>query len=782
MTTKKRVLSGLFISLAILAAIGMGLGAVNGQILSEVSYYEENFTQYNDSSVQLTADDNLQNQHLVNDNSWNHNHYGISHDWNHAPNYGSADNQRRSWAPFDQSMPWLQAEWEGDSRGSVGMYKQLEVPDGMENPVLVVEHAHTDQHQNDPRHELAYWDYDRNEGQLYTTRPYDSNPGWMASRVLENGDNLRNNFNKNAGNLDRSDRQQWKTHMFDVSGDANNVTLVKAQRMYSNGNDEGFVMIRQVYWVEGSQDAFQTEVEGYESVPEDDSFGGPDPYPLTLITEPTAEGEQTSLRSHGSTVTRDYKLDGISDAQKAYFVMEGTSQSDEPVSYTIEAYGQEVASGVIDPYSTSEETVELDLSTDEVTVTFSSGGQYDIHNVQFTALEETSQGDPLAKNNKPGGITLNPDQGYDRTIGLFTAGLDLTTDTMLYVVMIAITIGFVVFSFTKSVRGQEFAQSLLFGAIVAGVVIVGVVPTMNLATWIFTGDVDRAPLADPALEAEPPTYYSTEFQDGTMHGWSYDNSRGTGSVRPVSVGEGFELRFTGNGQDPGIIQHQEHISLGNSLDTGFVNIDGAAEGAAGYQSNPHEVTYNVRVYVTDDGNLDSSEMLDTSTNYVESGQSAKELSNPVTSITQVQANIDGETRDLSSDFVIADADAGIVKYTGNQTLRNNENYTESLNNPTITFETYNDGTSSESMGTMEPGDTYEVSKSEASENIAAVEEVARSFDGEVMSNEQMVTFDLDGEYVHTVLIVRGNRGDENPIGTLDSVRVGATTQSGSVEH
>jgi hypothetical protein len=782
MTDKKRVLSGLLISLAVLAAIGIGLGAVSGQILSEESYYQENFTQYNESAVQLTADDNLQNQHLINDDTWNHNHYSIGHDWDHNPYYGSASDHRRvGWGEFDSSKPWLDADFEGDNSGTIGIYRRLDVPDGMTNPVLVVEHAHTNQHTSDDRHELAIWNYHRSEGQLYTTQSYDSNPGWMASRGMGEGNGFRNDFDK-VGTLSQTDRQQWRTHMFDVSGEADNVTLVKANRMYSNGNDEGLVMLRQVYWVDASQDAFQAEVNGFESVPEDDSFGGPDPYPLTIINEPTAEGEQTSIRSHASTITRDFQLDGISDAQKSYFVMEGTSQSQHPVQYTIEAYGQEVASGTIDPYSSSEETVELDLNTDEVTVRFDSEGQYDIHNVQFTALEETSQGDPLAKNSNPGGITLNPDKGYDRTIGLFTAGLDLTTDTMLYVVMIAITIGFVVFSFTKSVRGQEFAQSLLFGAIIAGVVIVGVVPTMNLATWIFTGDVDRAPLADPALEAEPPTYYSTEFQDGTMHGWSYDNSRGTGSVRPVSVGETFELQFTGNGEDPGIIQHQEHISLGNSLDTGFVSIDGAAEGAAGYQDNPHEVTYNVRVYVTDDGNLDTSEMLDTSTNYVESGQSATELRNPVTSITEVRASVDGETWDLSSDFEIVDDDAGIIRYTGNQTLANNDTYSETLNNPDITFETHNNGASNENMGTMEPGDTYEVSKSETSEDIAKVEEVARSFDGETMANEKMVTFELDGEYVHTVLIVRGNRGDENPIGTLDSVRVGATTEGGSTEH
>jgi hypothetical protein len=349
-------------------------------------------------------------------------------------------------------------------------------------------------------------------------------------------------------------------------------------------------------------------------------------------------------------------------------------------------------------------------------------------------------------------------------------------------VMIALIVGFMVFSYTKSVRGQEFAQSLLMGAIIAGVVVVGVVPTMNLATWIFTGGVERAPLADPALEAEPPTYYSTEFQDGTMHGWEFDNARGQGSVRPVSAGESFNLQFSGTGSTAGIITHQEHISLGNSLSTGFVNIDGAAESVAGYNSNPHEVTYNVRVYVTKDGELSDSEKIDPSTNFVENDQTARELRNPVTEIHRVTANIDGETRDITSDFEIVDAASGTIRYTGNSTLANNASYSETLDNPEIRYETYNNGPTTENMGTMESGDTYEVGKSETSESIYAVSEIARSFNGETMSNEKLVTFDLDGQYVHTELIIRSNRDDENPVGTLSAVRVGATTESGSVEH
>jgi len=386
-------------------------------------------------------------------------------------------------------------------------------------------------------------------------------------------------------------------------------------------------------------------------------------------------------------------------------VLEATSNSKHPVQYTIEAFGQEVASGSITPQSTSEETTELDLETDDITVKIESKGQYDVHSVGFSTLEETSAGDPLAINNKPDGVTLNPQQGYDQSLQVLINALDITTDTLLFICMTALIVGFMVFSYTKSMRGQEFARSMLFGACVATIVIVGLVPTMNLATWIFTGDTQRAPLADPALEAEPPTYFSTEFQAGTMDGWYYDNSRATGSARPVAVGDTFDVQFTGSGSNSGIIRHDEHISLGDSLDTGFVNVDGSAEGTAGYQTNTHEVTFNVRVYVTDDGNLDSSDLLDAGhdKNYVEEGYEGAE---------------------------------------GAQELR-------------------------------EEGE---------SDHIAYVGEVARSFNGEVQTSEHLATFPLDGEYVHTELIVTDNRGDENSVGYLKSVRVGATTEGSSVDH
>jgi len=773
MTDKKRVLSGLAITMALLAVIGMGLGGVSGQILSEESYYEEDFTDFNESAIELATDENLQNQYLTDTGAWNHgNHGGRNNDY--GIRYGDASTHSYVQG-VETNQPFLSRavhRHDHDGWGGVYMNRTIDIPEGIDNPVLVAETAGFVQYNNDDiRYAVGA------DNKVRTYRAYDQSPGTTLSRGIQGVSS--NDFDK-VGTIPRVQDHQWKTQAFDVSG--NTTTFYVNSRSNSGNNYHMGVFVRNLYITEGGPNAFQTEVNGWESIPEDDSFGGPDPYEVAVIDQPTADGREKKLRSWGSDLQREFQLDGISDAQNAYFVLEATSHSDHPVQYTVESYGQEVASGSIDSHSTGEETVELDLDTDEVTVNIQSEGQYDVNSAQFSALEETSQGDPLSLNNQPGGITLDADKGYDRTVGTLITGLDLTTDTLLYVVMIALIVGFMVFSYTKSVRGQELAQSLLFGAVIAGVVIVGLVPTMNLATWIFTGDVDRAPLADPALEAEPPTYYSTNFQDGTMNGWQFDNGRGTGSARPVSAGEGFDLRFTGSGDNPGIVQHQEHISLGNSLDTGFVNIDGAAEGAAGYTDPTHEVTVNVRVYVTDDGELESSDMLDPGTNYAEQGQSAQELSNPVTAIPNVEVQMDGETHDVTRDFVIEDAKDGIIRYTGNETLANGNSTSETLNNPSITYETYNDGRNSENAGTMEPGDTFEVNKNEDSEDVAAVSEIARSFDGEVMSNEKMVTFNLDGEYVHTVMIVRDNRGDEDPIAKLSSVRVGATTEGGSVEH
>lgn len=695
MTKKRQITATLAVTVIAITVIGIGMGGVSGQILTEVDYYSENFSEYNESAIQLTEDDNLRNSYLVNPDEWERRSDGdIRGSW--GITYGEKDVHVRT-RNLDVSRPYLSATVRG-SRYYLrnGINRTIEVPEGVSDPRLVIEWAHEDEEDSDfERFELAVGK------KLITSDDYDYSNGYgrTIDEVWSSED--RASYTK-VGTASTEIQKDWTTTAFRVDSGKENVSVRAALGQYDNSWHYPTIHIRQIYWTSGGN--YQPTINGYESVPEDDSFGGPDPYNLYTVNEPTAEGEQVSLRSQSSAITKEYTFDGISEAQTTYFVIEGTSNSDNPVNYNIQAFGQEVASGTIDPQTTSEETVELDLETNEITLNVDSEGQYDIHRVGVSTLEQTSAGDPLATDVQPGGITLNAQEGYDRTVGVLITALGLTTDTLIYVLMIALALGAVAFTFSKSVRGQEFAQSMMMGAAIAGIVILGVVPTMNMATWIFTGDIQRAPLADPALEAEPPTYYSTEFQAGTMDGWSFDNARGQGSARPVSVGESFDVVFSGSADNSGIITHQEHISLGNSLGTGFVEVEGATTGTAGKTGPVHEVTFNVRVYTTEDGELEDSEMLDPNKNYID--------------------------------------EEGTVGAEGAAELRDQNE----------------------------------------SEHIAYVGEVARSFDGQTQQAEHLATFNLDGEYVHTELIVQDNRGDVNSQGTLTSVRVGATTESGSVDH
>ena len=695
MTKKRQITATLAVTVIAITVIGIGMGGVSGQILTEVDYYSENFSEYNESAIQLTEDDNLRNSYLVNPDEWEHRSSGnIKNIYDIT--YGERDAHHATWI-LDISRPYLSASVKGDSDYlRNGINRTIEVPEGVSDPRLVIEWAHEDKGDSTfERFELAVGK------KLITTDDYDYTPGY--GRTIDElwSSEDRASYTK-VGTASSETQKDWTTTAFRVDSGKENVSVRAALGQNDDDGHNPTIHIRQIYWTSGGN--YQPTINGYESVPEDDSFGGPDPYNLYTVNEPTAEGEQVSLRSQSSAITKEYTFDGISEAQTTYFVIEGTSNSDNPVNYNIQAFGQEVASGTIDPQTTSEETVELDLETNEITLNVDSEGQYDIHRVGVSTLEQTSAGDPLATDVQPGGITLNAQEGYDRTVGVLITALGLTTDTLIYVLMIALALGAVAFTFSKSVRGQEFAQSMMMGAAIAGVVILGVVPTMNMATWIFTGDIQRAPLADPALEAEPPTYYSTEFQAGTMDGWSFDNARGQGSARPVSVGESFDVVFSGSADNSGIITHQEHISLGNSLGTGFVEVEGATTGTAGKTGPVHEVTFNVRVYTTEDGELEDSEMLDPNKNYID--------------------------------------EEGTVGAEGAADLRDQNE----------------------------------------SEHIAYVGEVARSFDGQTQQAEHLATFNLDGEYVHTELIVQDNRDDENSQGTLTSVRVGATTESGSVDH
>ena len=695
MTKKRQITATLAVTVIAITVIGIGMGGVSGQILTEVDYYSENFSEYNESAIQLTEDDNLRNSYLVNPDEWERRSDGdIRGSW--GITYGEKDVHVRT-RNLDVSRPYLSTTVKGHQDYiRNGINRTIEVPEGVSDPRLVIEWAHeNDGNSRSGRFELAVGK------KLITSDDYDYSNGYgrTIDELWTSEDQA--SYTK-VGTASNEIQKDWTTTAFRVDSGKENVSVRAALRQSAGGNHYPTIHIRQIYWTSGGN--YQPTINGYESVPEDDSFGGPDPYNLYTVNEPTAEGEQVSLRSQSSAITKEYTFDGVSEAQTTYFVIEGTSNSDNPVNYNIQAFGQEVASGTIDPQTTSEETVELDLETNEITLNVDSEGQYDIHRVGVSTLEQTSAGDPLATDVQPGGITLNAQEGYDRTVGVLITALGLTTDTLIYVLMIALALGAVAFTFSKSVRGQEFAQSMMMGAAIAGVVILGVVPTMNMATWIFTGDIQRAPLADPALEAEPPTYYSTEFQAGTMDGWSFDNARGQGSARPVSVGESFDVVFSGSADSSGIITHQEHISLGNSLGTGFVEVEGATTGTAGKTGPVHEVTFNVRVYTTEDGELEDSEMLDPNKNYID--------------------------------------EEGTVGAEGAADLRDQNE----------------------------------------SEHIAYVGEVARSFDGQTQQAEHLATFNLDGEYVHTELIVQDNRDDENSQGTLTSVRVGATTESGSVDH
>lgn len=590
MIDKNRIIPVATLLLIGMLVTGPLVGFTNGQILTEKTYYEEDFEQYNETAVQIVADDELQSQYLTNTGNWTGEWDGNDIYNRRDPAYGGQDAHRRS-DHIDTRQPWLSVAGRNDGHDTlwVGMNRTLQVPDNMQNPTLVVEHA-SNRHSGGRHGEVAVYGNTTENGQVITTRNFDQSTGYLIERTSPYS---RDDFEK-VGTMDRPEDRPWTTSLFEVApaNDEVSVHLAVSGRHHNNHWEQGD--IRNLYWTEGSADAFSATVEGYESIPEDDSFGGPDPYKFALINEPTAEGKETSLRSFGSNVERSYTLDGIStNPQKVYFELDATSHSNQPINWRIEQYGQDVATGSISPQSSAEDTAELELNDDEFTLYVESGGHYDIHGVSVTALEETSEGDPLASE---GPIVLDAQSGYDNTIGMFIDALDITTTTLLYIVMIALIIGAMAFSYTKSVRGQEFGQSMMYGAIITGVVMVGLVPTMNAATWIFTGGTDRAPLANPSLEAEPPTYYSTEFQAGTMDGWESTK----GMARPVSSGEGFNLEMTEDGESA-VVQRQVHISLGNSLDTGFVRLGATASSTPGYTSNPHETSLRMRVYVTDGG-------------------------------------------------------------------------------------------------------------------------------------------------------------------------------------
>jgi hypothetical protein len=594
MTSRVRALAAaaFIVSSAVIA--GVGFGTASGQVLTEKTYYKESFNDYNSSAVTLVEDNNLQNQFLKNTSKWDYltdgdtnRRYGIS--------YGDGSAHQKTNPPSTE-QPFLSSAAHIDDydTGGVGLGRNLSVPDGMDNPVLVAEHSSWKQRDN-RQEATGIYQFNTSDGKVLTTRAWDQNPGAEIDIFSPEFNYTSENFSKIGSITDR--RYSWKTALYPVDSSNEKIRIVGTAKGRRGNGHQYQKSFRNLYWADMGSEARSTTINGWESIPEDDSFSGPDPYPLTAVRKPTEDGKETGIRSFGFDITREFTLDKISTKpRKVYFSIDGESYSGSAIQFKINQYGKTVATGEIGGGSSAEKVKQLDLEDDSFTVKISSDGQYDINEITVVGLQETQSGNPLASDLP---VELSPQDGYDTVIDGLVEGLNLTTSTLSYIVLIAVAVGFLSFSYTKSVRGQELSRSLVYGAILASVIMLALVPTLNATTWIFTGDTQRAPLANPALEAEPPTYYSTEFQGGTMDGWQNPY----GQARPVQSGESFNLNIRGGGDGsnnpPGVIRQKTHISLGNSLSTGFVRMSASAKSSAGYDSNPHQVTMRVRVYVTD---------------------------------------------------------------------------------------------------------------------------------------------------------------------------------------
>lgn len=661
MVDKNRVIPVATLLLLGMVVTGPLLGAASGQILTEKTYYHEEFNDYNSTAIEMLGDDaDLKNRHLTNTSKF----FKIG---DNAGSFTYGENADRGWNNnLDRSMPYFSYHfgqgcgWSCTESDNHGVARTIPVPNESD-PVLAVETS--GYFGNSPN----WWEI-QVDNKTYSTEGY-NNAGKFSG-------NMENEATK-IGSIGASQHNNWRTYLFPINESKQNITVKNVAR--PGGDDNAEMNFRQIYWLSGGDDAFVKSVEGYNSVSEDTSFRGPDPDDVVLIREETASGKETAIRSFGTTINREFTLDKISSKpQKVYLELSAESHSSKPVEFEVIQYGETISSGVVSAGSSAEKVKQLQLEDDQFTIRIQSEGQYDVNSLNVVGLQETSQGNPLASE---GPVDLNPQSGYDSTVGAFINALNLTTSTLLYVVMVALLIGAVTFSYTKSVRGQELGQSLIYGAVIAGVVVVGLAPAMNSITWIFTGGTQRAPLADPALEAEPPTYYSTEFQDGTMNGWEEVK----GSARPTSSGESFNLQMTEDGESA-IVRKKTHISLGNSLSTGFVRMSATARSTPGYSSKPHQTSLRLRVYVTN-------------------GDAPNWRSN---------------TADLTDD--------DLSQY----------------------------------------------------DDLVVAREWASSFDGEVVNQEGSSSFNLEGNTIYVELVVTDNRGDELASASLNSIAVGATTESGHV--
>jgi hypothetical protein len=426
--------------------------------------------------------------------------------------------------------------------------------------------------------------------------------------------------------------------------------------------------------------------------------------------------ESKALEMRQGAIKQSFSISELTDTRRNFISVTASSiyaDRGSSVNWELRQYGSPIASGSISAGATSTTTAEFDPESANTELIIWSKDPYTVHDVTISGLTETSQGDPLAFQNKP--IDFEETPTYQNVIDSLINVLNLTTDTLLYILMIALLVGVILFSYSKSVRQQEFGESLLWGAMVSGLVILALTPTFNTITWIFTGDVQRAPLADPQLEAEPPTYYSTEFQDGTQNGWKQNNPSdytAPGKILPEQAGDTFNLRMTGSPGNAIAARHHEHISLGNSLDTGFVGIQAAVESSPGQTPNPHQTKMELRVYQTGDGEK-------------------PDWAPPSRYYSQGSNSIDHDR--MLDDYGYYDSD-------GND---------------------QSDG----SCGRSNECD------------LVYSTTLGSSFDGTTAQIDTLEQFELAEEHVYTEVVIHTNKGDTAPAGSIQGVRVGATTEN-----
>lgn len=644
MIPSARLRSPLKILAVVLVISSLTVGVVGGQLLEEVTYYQQDFTEYEDQAFTGGVSDVPLD--ITTDADWSRN--SKKELGTETPDfiYGPAADHRFS-GYGEPNADFLSREgktW-NSAVSYVGLNRTLKVPEGMTNPKLVIEHGWKTEGTNTV--ELAV------DGQTLTTED-------TAGSIISEPSSFGYNYQE-VGSLPKESEHFQRSEFIVPSGN----DTVQLQYVMKDGqaNTRNWLQlsIHDLRWEGAGPTNMSSEIDGFSTVNET----------MYIINESGPAGDEVHLSNSGTNITREFNISGIdSKPERVYVQLDGEASSGN-VDWYIEQQGEKLATGSIGAGTSTTSTKEVDFRDEEFKLVINSAYPYEVNAVTITGLEETTAGDPLSSNIP---FELDAEGGYDQTVGMFTGLLDITTTTLMYIFLTALAIGGVVYSYTRSVRSQEFGQSLVAGALVMGVVMVGLVPTLNAATWLFTGDTARAPLANPALEAEPPTYYSTEFQAGTMAGWEAMG----GQPRLVTAGDGFNLQMTG--QTP-MAKRDVHISLGDSLDTGFVRLKAKAQSQEGYTGPVHQTNVRVRVYVTDGAEPE-----------------------------RVSSDVDLTEEDLSE---------------------------------------YSD--------------------------VVSAQEFARSYDGQLVSEEGTITFPLEGNTVFVEVVGDSNRDDVQATLVIESIAVGATT-------